>query len=209
MNYLILVNKFEPVPAGLAEGLCLREVEGKLMEKQAADHLEMMLSAARNDGVSMRVISAYRSEDYQQMLWEKEINKEMGCGLDYNAAVARVGRTLALPGCSEHGTGLAVDLGSEAADDVEANFHRTAAGKWLCCHAAEYGFILRYPRMKEHITGIDYEPWHYRYVGQEAAALIKESGICLEEFLHFYADKYTSCQAEASPPFPAQGQPDT
>lgn len=193
MNYLILVNRFEPLPAGLADVLTLREVCGKLLETQAADHLEKMLAAAETDGVKIKVISGYRSEDYQQMLWEKEISKEMGCGLDYNSAVVRVGRTLALPGYSEHGTGLAADLGTWGAEDVEPNFYRTSAGKWLCCHAAEYGFILRYPRMKEHITGIDYEPWHYRYVGTEAAALIKESGICLEEFLHFYSDKYTLC----------------
>ena len=193
MDYLILVNKFEPVPAGLADNLTLREVGDKLLEYQAAEQLEKMLAAAAEDGVKIKIISGYRSDDYQQLLWEKEISKEMGCGLDYNSAVAKVGRTLALPGCSEHSTGLAADLGTENSDDVQLDFYRTAAGKWLCGHAAKYGFILRYPRMKEHITGIDYEPWHYRYVGHEAAVLIKESGICLEEFLHFYSDKYTQC----------------
>ncbi|WP_294470176.1 M15 family metallopeptidase [uncultured Ruminococcus sp.] len=193
MNYLILVNKFEPLPAGFADSIKLKEVCGRFFESQTAECLEQMLSAASSDGIGIGVLSGYRSEDYQQMLWEKEVSREMGKGRSYEEAKAFVGKTLALPGCSEHSTGLAADLCTPSADDVEPLFHKTPQGKWLCCHAHEYGFILRYPRLKEHITGIDHEPWHYRYVGQEAARLITESGICLEEFLHFYSDKYTTC----------------
>lgn len=193
MNYLILVNKFEPLPAGFTDEIKLKEVRGRLFESQTAECLEMMLYAASSDGIDIGVLSGYRSEDYQQMLWEREISREMGKGLSYNEATSLVSRTLALPGCSEHSTGLAADLCTPSADDTEVFFYKTEQGKWLCRHAHEYGFILRYPRMKEHLTGIDYEPWHYRYVGQEAARLITESGICLEEFLHFYSDKYTTC----------------
>lgn len=193
MDHLILVNKFEPLPAGYDEGLILKEAGGKLFEEETALHLNEMLSAAAADGITIKVISGYRTEDHQQMLWEKEISAEMGRGADYAAAVAKVGQTLALPGCSEHNTGLAADLGTEYAEDVEPDLYRTAAGKWLNIHAAEHGFILRYPRMKEHITGISYEPWHYRYVGREAAVVISSGGICLEEYLHFYSDRYTSC----------------
>lgn len=193
MDYLILVNRFEPAPAGLGDSLTLRRAGGKLFEKQTAEQLGAMLTAAEEQGVKIKVISGYRSEEYQKMLWEKEIAREMCCGADYSDALQKVGRTLALPGRSEHGTGLAADLGTENAEDVEPHFYRTAAGKWLCANAHLFGFILRYPRLKEHITGIDYEPWHYRYVGAEAARLIKESGICLEEFLHFYSDDHTRC----------------
>ncbi len=193
MDALILVNKFEPLPACYADSLILTEAGGKFMEKQAAEQLERLLKAAQADGIFISVISGYRSDDYQQMLWEKEISLEMGRGLGYKDAVAKVGRTLALPGCSEHSTGLAADLGTKDAEDVQPDFGRTTAGKWLTVNACHYGFILRYPPMKEHLTGISYEPWHYRYVGREAAELITESGICLEEFLHFYSDKYTSC----------------
>ena len=191
MDYLILVNRFEPIPAGFVDTLKLLEAGGKLFEEQTAIQLEKLLHAARCDGIDIAVISGYRSDDYQQMLWEKEISRNMGRGLDYADAVAETGRTLALPGCSEHGTGLAADLGTSGADDIDPNFHKTAAGKWLSRNASKFGFILRYPRMKEHITGIDFEPWHYRYVGKKSAELMTESGICLEEFLHFYSEKYT------------------
>ncbi|EXM37732.1 MAG: M15 family metallopeptidase [Ruminococcus sp.] len=193
MDYLILVNRFEPIPAGWSDTLKLREAGGKLFEEQTAVQLEKMLGEALAYGIEIAVISGYRSEDYQQMLWEKEISRNMGRGLDYADAVTETGKTLALPGCSEHGTGLAADLGTAGADDIDPNFHKTAAGKWLSQNAGKFGFILRYPRMKEHITGIDFEPWHYRYVGDKSAELITASGICLEEFLHFYSDKYTLC----------------
>lgn len=199
MDYLILVNKFSPAPDGFADALQLCEVGGRLFERQAGAELEKMLRSALADGLKISVISGLRSADYQQLLWEKEISLEMSRGLSYAEAVSKVGRTLALPGCSEHCTGLAADLGTENADDCEPDFHRSPQGRWLCENAADYGFILRYPRHKEHFTGIDYEPWHYRYVGREAAKIIKSSGICLEEFLHFYDDSYTlSCGLKAN-----------
>ncbi len=191
MDYLMLVDKFDPIPPDLTDKLKLCEVQGKLFESQTAAALKAMLDAAAADGVMIKVISGYRSTDYQHMLWEKGISLEMSKGLSYEQAVKEVGRTLALPGSSEHNTGLAADLGTEHAEDCENDLNRTAQGKWLCSNAHKYGFILRYPRMKEHITGIDYEPWHYRYVGREAAEIIYKSGICLEEFLHFYSDSYT------------------
>lgn len=190
MDYLMLADKFNTVSPEFADSLTFYEVQGVLLERQTGEQLNKLLTAAECDGVRIKVISGYRSPDYQQLLWERSISKEMWGGLCYEEAVAKVGRTLALPGSSEHNTGLAVDLGTEYADDVEENFHRTAQGRWLYKNAADFGFILRYPRLKEQITGIDFEPWHYRYVGPEAARLINSSGLCLEEFLHFYSDKY-------------------
>ncbi|WP_295209437.1 D-alanyl-D-alanine carboxypeptidase family protein [Ruminococcus sp.] len=190
MDYLMLVDKFNPVDSKLANTLELTEVQGKLVEAQAGRQLRMLLKEAAEAGINLRIISAYRSFEYQQMLWEREVSHEMWGGLDYENAVAKVARTLALPGSSEHNTGLAVDIGRAEDTDVSDDFYRTAESRWLCANAAKYGFILRYPRMKEHITGIDFEPWHYRYVGTEAAELITKSGVCLEEFLHFYSEKY-------------------
>ena len=191
MDYLILVGRFDPLPSGFTEQLQLYEVRGKLMERQAAKALEKMLAAAEREGMGLQVISGYRSFEYQKMLWEKELNLAMDSGLSYSQAEKKISRTLAKPGTSEHSTGLAVDLACEGEFECDPALLTKPQGKWLCKNAAEYGFILRYPRLKEHITGIDYEPWHYRYVGREAAMLIKESGICLEEFLHFYSDRYT------------------
>lgn len=190
MDYLMLVDKFNPVDSKLANTLELTEVQGKLVEAQAGRQLRMLLKEAAEAGINLRIISAYRSFEYQQMLWEREVSHEMWGGLDYENAVAKVARTLALPGSSEHNTGLAVDIGRAEDTDVSDDFYRTTESRWLCANAAKYGFILRYPRMKEHITGIDFEPWHYRYVGTEAAELITKSGVCLEEFLHFYSEKY-------------------
>lgn len=190
MNYLILVDKFNNVPVEYADTLRFYEVQGKLFEEQAGKQLERMLTAADSENIKIKVISGYRSPDYQQMLWERSISLEMWSGASYDEAIKKISRTLAYPGSSEHNTGLAVDLGTESADDVEDNFHRSAQGRWLSLNAEKFGFILRYPRMKEQITGIDFEPWHYRYVGREAAKIISSSGLCLEEFLHFYSDKY-------------------
>ena len=162
MDYLMLVDKFNPIDMGFYDRVELTEVNGKFMEAQAGNRLRLLLKKAEADGIKLKIISAYRSFEYQQMLWEREVSHEMWGGLSYEKAVEKVGRTLALPGSSEHNTGLAVDL----------------------------GFILRYPRLKEQMTGIDFEPWHYRYVGVEAARIIAAGGLCLEEFLHFYSEKY-------------------
>lgn len=190
MDYLMLVNRFEPIPEGYEHRLRLKEVSGKLFEKQTAAALIELLNDAQRDGVEIEVISGHRSAEYQQMLWEKEISKEMAGGLGYRQAVEKVSQTLALPGSSEHATGLAVDFAAKGKDDVDNSFASSEQAVWLERNAHRYGFILRYPRLKEHITGISFEPWHYRYVGVGSARIIKENGICLEEFLDFYQDKY-------------------
>ena len=104
-------------------------------------------------------------------------------GNDQQAAEDEAATVVARPGCSEHNTGLAVDV--ECADfaDLDEGFRDTFAYEWLMEHCAEYGFILRFPQDKEDITGVIYEPWHYRYVGVEAATEIMSRGLCLEEYL--------------------------
>ena len=169
MDYLMLVDKFNPIDMGFYDRVELTEVNGKFMESQAGNRLRLLL---------------------KKMLWEREVSHEMWGGLSYEKAVEKVGRTLALPGSSEHNTGLAVDLGREGDNDVSDDFYKTPESRWLCANAADFGFILRYPRLKEQMTGIDFEPWHYRYVGVEAARIIAAGGLCLEEFLHFYSEKY-------------------
>ena len=188
MDYLMLVDSFNAVPDNMNIELC--ELQGKFIEKQACRQCRLMLEKAREDNVYIKIISGYRTIEYQQMLWNISVKEAVCQGMPRVEAEKYVGRSLALPGHSEHNTGLAIDFGTENADDVEDDFYKTKQGKWLCKHAHKFGFILRYPRLKEHITGICYEPWHYRYVGTEAAMLVKQSGLCLEEFLHFYSEKY-------------------
>ncbi|MGN0595540.1 MAG: M15 family metallopeptidase [Hominimerdicola sp.] len=190
MDYLILVDRFNPLPNGFENNIQFTEIGGKLFEKQAGERLAILMKDAENDGLPLSIISGYRCEEYQQMLWERSISTLMWSGLSFDEAMEETAKTLALPRSSEHNTGLAVDFGCIGDDDVSDDFYRTGQSKWLSKNASRYGFILRYPRLKEHITGISFEPWHYRYVGTESAEIIHKSGICLEEFLHFYSEKY-------------------
>ena len=171
-------------------------------------YLAAILSCQISSGYELQTIEAQAviaRSNLARKLEEKEniteFLRETGMGIKsqwkwwieneiYEKAVEKVGRTLALPGSSEHNTGLAVDLGREGDNDVSDDFYKTPESRWLCANAADFGFILRYPRLKEQMTGIDFEPWHYRYVGVEAARIIAAGGLCLEEFLHFYSEKY-------------------
>ncbi len=137
-----------------------------------------MHAAAAKDGISLWISSGYRSDEYQSSLFEREValyRKTYGTD---SAATAYAERSVALPGHSEHATGLALDL-----NGVRDDFDKTPAFRWLDAHAQEYGFILRYPKDKQAITQIKYEPWHYRFVGAKNAAAMKTSGQCLEEYL--------------------------
>ena len=121
--------------------------------------------------------------EYQRKLFENQIKKLTAQGLERKQAEAKARNVVAYPGTSEHSLGLAADIVSfdyQLLDEEQAN---TPELKWLTTHCSRYGFILRYPEGKTHLTGIIYEPWHFRYVGREAAKAIMESGQCLEEYL--------------------------
>lgn len=149
-------------------------IEKRMMRKTAAGALEQLFAGAKQDGVYLAGVSAYRSEQTQTSL--------------FNNYVARDGeekaRTYsAVPGHSEHQTGLAIDVsGSDGKCAAESCFAGTKEAGWLAAHAAEYGFIIRYPEGKQGITGYMYEPWHIRYVGQDIAKEIAAKGITLEEY---------------------------
>ncbi|WP_025693272.1 M15 family metallopeptidase [Paenibacillus zanthoxyli] len=150
------------------------KIEKRMMRQEAAHALEEMFAGAKRDGVYLAGVSAYRSEKTQQGL--------------FNAYAERDGEDKALtysavPGHSEHQTGLAIDLsGKDGTCAAESCFAGTKEADWLARHAPEYGFIIRYPEGKEAVTGYMYEPWHVRYVGKEAARSIAERGITLEEY---------------------------
>lgn len=154
--------------------------EGKLFDARAVDDLNAMCEAASLEGVSLSVISAFRTFDYQQMLYDNEVNEykynNPNCSED--EALREAATVVARPGTSEHNLGLAVDFNS-----VEQSFENTEAYKWLSENCTKYGFIMRYSAIKQDITGVIYEPWHYRYVGKENAKKIAESGLTLEEYL--------------------------
>ena len=132
------------------------------------------------------VTSAYRSYSYQEGIFSSYVADLVKDGYDTESALAEVLRTSARPGYSEHQSGLCVDLIEEGRISLDVSFENCEAFEWLAANCHKYGFILRYPKDKEDITGYSYEPWHYRFVGIDAATVIYEDGICLEEYLAKY-----------------------
>lgn len=180
---LILANKDNPLPSDYAPDLAYLEGGSYQMQSEAAAAFDRMKNAANATGLHLMACSTYRSVERQTELFNAEIQKWMGQGMDEAAAREQAATVVMVPGCSEHNTGLAVDVGSITNQRVEEDFENEPEFAWLQEHAAEYGFILRYPADKVEVTGVTYEPWHYRYVGVENAQKIKESGLCLEEYL--------------------------
>lgn len=153
-------------------------------DSRAFDDLVAMLKAAEQDGVKPFVCSTYRTYDYQKNLYEKRVARTTSeTGLQGEAAEEEAAFWVAPPGASEHQTGLAADIVDATYTNLDEAQEGTEAQHWLMDHCHEYGFILRYPTDKSSITGIGYEPWHYRYVGREFASDIALSGLCLEEWI--------------------------
>ena len=157
--FMILVNAKNPLPEDFAVETAAIDDENHTVDSRIAEDLSAMISAGESEGLDFVIYTAFRSFEKKKEFFE-------------------AGKTEAAPGTSEHNSGLAIDIGTSKGD-----FSGSAEEAWLLEHAHEYGFILRYPADKTDITGFAYEPWHFRYVGKEQAALIKESGLCLEEYL--------------------------
>ena len=184
-DLLTLVNRWNPVPEG--RHIDLVEIEGnQKVDARCAEDLQEMLDRCRSDGNDPVICSAYRTQDYQQKLFDEEVAKYERLGFSEKYATKRAERSVAIPGTSEHQIGLAVDIVDEGNQLLDSSQERTSTQKWLLKNCWRYGFILRYPTGKESVTGIIYEPWHYRYVGRSIAEEIHESGLCLEEFLSRY-----------------------
>ena len=180
--YLLLANAENPLPQDWS--IQTEEVQnGYEMDKRAAPAMREMIQAAKEDGVELMLCSAYRSVKKQQQLFDRSQQAYMAQGMSEEEAYAKTATETAIPGTSEHQTGLAADIVTPTYQMLDAGFADTPAGQWLSEHAAEYGFVLRYPQDKQEVTGIIYESWHYRFVGKTHAKLMKESGLCLEEYL--------------------------
>lgn len=187
-EYLMLVNPSNPlgkeyVPSGLSK-LPSRFTsigEDYYLSECAAQALTAMLTDMPN--YQVYVTSAYRDYSYQQSIFEQYVKKYTNMGYTREEAQAKVLQTSALPGTSEHQSGLCVDLMTTDMTTLDNSFESTHAYKWLSENAYKYGFILRYPKDKTDITSYNYESWHYRFVGRDAATKIHFSGLCLEEYL--------------------------
>ena len=160
----------------------------KTLQTAACDAFLAMQKAAAADGVTVWMQSGYRSVKYQTSLYEKKTQYYLGKGYDNAAAKEKAAAVVNPPGYSEHNCGLAADLNSPEHTGLDEGFENTAAFRWLCAHAGDYGFILRYPKDAEDKTEIIYEPWHWRYVGVENAARINASGLCFEEYIQTLRD---------------------
>ena len=135
------------------------------------------------NGLQPIVCSAYRTQATQTRLYNNKVSRLRAVGYSAEEARVEAARWVAPPGTSEHQTGLALDLVSLDYQLLDEKQEQTPEQQWLMAHSWEYGFVLRYPSDKSEITGIGYEPWHYRYVGKEAAKAMHESGQCLEEYV--------------------------
>mgnify|MGYP000559618461 FL=1 len=155
----------------------------KTLQTVACDAFLEMQKAAAADGVTVWMQSGYRSVKYQTSLYERKTKYYLDKGYDNAAAREKAAAVVNPPGYSEHNCGLAADLNSPEHTGLDEGFEKTAAFRWLCEHAGDYGFILRYPKDAEDKTEIIYEPWHWRYVGVENAAKINASGLCFEEYI--------------------------
>ena len=142
-----------------------------------------MMDACREAGNEPLICSAYRSMETQQSLFDQKVAKLEAAGKSHDEAVQETAKEIAVPGTSEHQLGLTVDIVDMGNQNLTEEQEQTPTQKWLMANSWRYGFIHRYPTGKSEITGIIYEPWHYRYVGKEAAQEIFNKGITLEEYL--------------------------
>lgn len=179
---LTLVNQWNPLsrdntftPEKLSNGLAV--------DQRCYPDLQTMMDACRVAGLSPVICSAYRSYEKQEELYWNKVDYLLAQGYAQTDAEEEAGREVARPGTSEHQLGLAVDIVDLDNQNLDETQEDTAVQQWLMAHSWEYGFILRYPGGKSEITGIIYEPWHYRYVGHEDAERIHSLGVCLEEYL--------------------------
>lgn len=181
---LLLVNKNHNVPEGYT--LELEEVEsGHQVDKRISESLKQMLSDARKEGLSPIICSSYRTNAKQQKLYNNKVREYKRWGCSSEEAEELASYWVAIPGTGEHETGLAVDIVSRDYQILDEKQEQTDVQKWLIDNSYKYGFALRYPTDKKDITMINYEPWHYRYVGVDNATYMKEHDMCLEEYIEY------------------------
>ena len=180
---LMLVSPNNPVGYDFTPPQLETIVGEHRVDSRVATPLREMMASAYEDGVTLMIVSAYRPATRQAVLHNQQIERFINLGHDEEEAVAVASTIVLPPGTSEHQTGLAVDIVTPHHQMLTDYFADTPAGVWLAENSWRYGFILRYPRDSIHITGVIFEPWHFRYVGREHAQAIFEGGYIFEEYL--------------------------
>lgn len=180
---LALVNESNPIDLNYQPESMVEIDSERSVDARIEPALKEMMDDGAKQGLQMYVASAYRSSTQQTDVFNTTMQDWINKGYTPLAAYDETKKSVAVPGTSEHATGLAVDIISADYTELDEKQGDTPEQKWLMEHCWEYGFILRYPPEKSDITGIIYEPWHYRYVGKEAAKEITENNLTLEEYL--------------------------
>lgn len=181
---LILVNKENEISEDYEFELNTIDYENKV-DSRIVEALTKMLGDAKKEGLDPFICSAYRTNKLQTRLFNNKVNQYKSQGYEIKEAEEKASYWVTLPRTSEHEIGLAVDIVSKKYQTLDESQEKTALQKWLMEHCTDYGFILRYPTEKKEITKINYEPWHYRYVGIEDAKFMKKKDFCLEEYIDF------------------------
>lgn len=177
---MILVNPWNYVPDGYVSGLSLKYITSyERIDSRIYDDYKAMIAAMKADGLTPYINSAFRTNSYQKSLYTNKVNQYISYGYSRSQAEVLAAQWVAKPGTSEHELGLAIDFNMYRSDSKKVH-------TWLENNAYKYGFIYRYQADKTEITGINPEPWHYRYVGYDNAVRITESGLCLEEYWELY-----------------------
>lgn len=179
---LILTNAEYPVPEDYTVELTQIPGTEQYVDSRIYESLMGMMDRMKAEGLHPIVCSAYRTLDKQEKLFNQKVKNYVKRGHSKEEAYVLARQIISIPGSGEHCLGLAVDFFSRKYQKLEEDFENTPEGQWLREHSWEYGFTLRYDRGKEEITGIHYEPWHFRYVGTEVAKYLKEQELSLEEF---------------------------
>ena len=177
-----LVNRWNPIPEGYVPTLT-QLINGQAVDERCYPDLQEMMDACRAAGLEPLICSSYRTRQDQEELYENKVRRLLAQGSGEMTARAEASSVVAVPGTSEHQLGLAVDIVDMNDQNLDESQENTPVQQWLMTHSWEYGWILRYPTDKSELTGIIYEPWHYRYVGKDAAREIHTLGVCLEEYL--------------------------
>lgn len=180
---LLLVNQDYILPEDFTVQTAAISGSSQSMDYRVVPHYNDMVAAAKADGISLIPISGYRTIERQRTNFERKIDYYTTLGYSDAQAAQLASKIVLLPGTSEHNAGLAMDFGTDGNTSLTESFADTDAFKWLSENAADYGFILRYAEDTQDITKVIYEPWHWRYVGVEAAKEIVAQGVTLEEYL--------------------------
>ena len=179
---LLLVNPWNPIPENYEPELTYLR-NGQAVDSRCYPELQQMMDDCRAAGFDPLICASYRTMEKQEALFEDKEARLIREGYPENEVEDEAAKVVAYPGTSEHQLGLALDIVDVSYQQLDTEQENTPVQQWLMKNSWKYGFVLRYPTDKSDITGIIYEPWHYRYVGKEAAAEIYENKLCLEEYL--------------------------